>query len=84
MPVMDGYAYADTPHAKTVVDSSFRYGCHDRTPTPQTIDHVQSGWHDDGTRRLVAIVSNWLPIKCGHIMRLTDPACTDCINRTED
>lgn len=83
MPVMDGYAYADTPHERTIVDSSFRYGCHGRMPTPQTVASVQDGWHD-GRRRMIELTSEWLPIKCGHIMRLTDPACTDCINRTED
>jgi len=28
MPVLEGYANADTPHAKTVMAPGWTYGCH--------------------------------------------------------
>lgn len=58
-----------------------KYGCNRPVapvwPEPRG-QHVQDGWNDDGTRRVV-----WLPSKitdedCHHFERLTDTDCAGC------
>ena len=93
MPTMDEY---DVPHEKTVIHSGYLYGCHTTEPDnprgrPNEIT-VQDGYFESGdgefpktrTPKFVKITSEWLPRKCGHILRITDPACTGCTNRTDD
>ena len=46
MPVMPGYAFADTPHEKTVQPTGYRYGCKDTQRGGETIwVFVKVGWN---------------------------------------
>lgn len=82
MPVLEGYVYADTPHEKTVAKAGYVYGCHSSKAGPRGGDreYVASSWSANGSQR---IETSWLPISCGHTLRVTDPACTGCANREE-
>lgn len=91
MPVKEGYAYADTPHEKTVIKPGWLYGCHSSNervrpgPRGQTVQKQdQDGWTIDGRRRMTVTVTEQTPQACGHTLRSTDPACTGCLNRSED
>lgn len=41
----------------------------------------QDGWTEDGRRNMVAGVTEWLPIACGHDLSSTDSACEGCALR---
>jgi hypothetical protein len=81
MPVLEGYVYADTPHEKTVIGASYRYGCHNRERRSSTIHMYQAGWTADGRRNMVPVRSEWLDIPCPHDVRASDPACAGCKHR---
>ena len=84
MPVMPGYANADTPHERTVhlASQGWRYGCHSaRTgamPRGGKTRYLAHPWSGFGGR---PIVTNWLPRSCCHLERATDAACDGCANR---
>ena len=86
MPVMPGYANADTPHEKTVhlTSQGWRYGCHSaRTgtmPRGGQTRYLAHPWSGFGGR---PIVTDWLPRSCCHSERATDAACEGCCNRGE-
>lgn len=96
MPTMEGYEHADIPHEKTVMPVGYLYGCHTTEPdNPRghtTEITGQDGYFDGGdadfpqarTARTIRIVTEWLPVKCGHMYRSTDPACTGCTNRSDE
>lgn len=79
MPVDPNHPYADTPHKKTVQAAGYRYGCHGTQRGGQT-RYTAHPWSANAGRR---IVSDWLPIACGHDMRTTDPACEGCRNQPQ-
>lgn len=96
MPVDPNYIYADQAHEKTVRHAGWTYGCHSSKVGPgprgeaSTIS-VQDGWTEDGRRVMRPHVTEWLtinhegkPMYCGHLMRLTDPQCTGCVNRRDE
>lgn len=84
MPVDPTYAHADTPHEKTIAGPDWRYGCHSRKTGEQQrgkpSTYCASPWAHGGVR----IETDWIPKNCGHTLRGTDPACTGCVNRSED
>ena len=87
MPVMPGYANADTPHEKTVHRDSqgWRYGCHsartvDDRPRGGKTRYLAHPWSGCGGR---LIVTDWLPRSCCHSERTNDAACEGCCNRGE-
>ena len=87
MPVMPGYANADTPHARTVhlASQGWRYGCHsartvDDRPRGGKTRYLAHPWSGCGGR---LIVTYWLPRSCCHSERATDAACEGCANRGE-
>lgn len=67
-----------------------RYGCHSYNVGPgprgaSTTICVQDGWNYNGTRRMIAVTKDWLPMKCGHIEQAglgPDPLCAGCENRS--
>lgn len=59
------------------VSESHRYSCKNKRTDYPSIE-VQDGWNGDGARKMVSHRTDWLPIKCGHSFRSTDPACRDC------
>lgn len=83
MPLMPGYTFADTPHPATVAPAGYRYGCHstrtgDTSPRGGTTKYIAHPWSANAGR---LIVTNWLPIPCGHTTRATDAACEGCANQ---
>lgn len=83
MPVMDGYAFADSPHPSTVQVNGALYGCHsvranDSRPRGRVTDYIARPWSKFGG---VRVTTQWLPIPCGHTTRATDAACAGCQNR---
>lgn len=46
-------------------------------------DMAQDGWTEDGRRIMRAVESTWAEMRCGHNLRVTDPGCTGCANRSE-
>lgn len=85
MPVMPGYANADTPHARTVhlPSQGWRYGCHsartgDTGPRGRQTRYIAQPWSANAGR---LVVTAWLPRACGHDARTTDAACEGCANR---
>lgn len=80
MPVMDGYAHADTPHESTVKPIGTAYSCHSRVtgdgPRGRTTEHIACTWS-----KPVPIRTEWQPRMCGHNFRITDPECTGCSRR---
>lgn len=85
MPLDPNNPHADTPHAKTVhlTSKGWRYGCH----TSHTADGgprgVQTKYfaHPWAYQSAEFVISDWLPIPCGHIERSSDNACEGCANR---
>lgn len=97
MPTMEGYENADVPHEKTVMHDGYLYGCHTTKPDDPRGRTVEHDGHDGyfnasgdadyphtRTPRIVKIVTEWIPKRCGHNFRITDPCCTGCTNRTDD
>ena len=87
MPVMPGYANADTPHAKTVhlASQGWRYGCHstrtgDDKPRGGQTRYLAHPWRYAGP---AVVETDWLPRSCCHSERATDAACEGCVNRGE-
>ena len=87
MPVMPGYANADTPHARTVhlASQGWRYGCHsartgDDGPRGGQTRYIAHPWSANAGR---LIVTYWLPRSGCHSERATDAACEGCANRGE-
>ena len=87
MPVMPGYANADTPHARTVhlASQGWRYGCHssrtgDDKPRGGQTRYIAHPWNANAGR---LIQTDWLPRSCCHSERATDAACEGCANRGE-
>ena len=87
MPVMPGYANADTPHARTVhlASQGWRYGCHstrtgDDKPRGGQTRYFAHSWRYAGP---AVVETGWLDRKCGHTTRATDAACEGCVNRGE-
>ena len=83
MPVMPGYAHADTPHPATIQPAGYRYGCSsartgDTSPRGGTTKHIAHSWSANAGR---LIVTDWLPRPCCHSERATDAACEGCANR---
>ena len=74
---MPGYAFADTPHGKTVQPTGYRYGCKDTQRGGETI-YWAHPWNAMGAE---IITTDWLPLPCGHTTRATDAACEGCANR---
>ena len=86
MPVMPGYLYADTPHEKTVTGADYRYGCHtsltaDGGPRGVRTKYYAHPWSHQHPE---FIVTDWLPMRCGHTTRSSDGACEGCENRREN
>lgn len=79
MPTLEHYAFADTPHERTIQPAGYRYSCHGTRRGGQT-RYIAHPWSANAGR---LVVSDWLPIACGHDMRTTDPACEGCDNRTQ-
>jgi len=83
MPVMPGYANADTPHARTVhlASQGWRYGCHSQHvgsgPRGQQTAYRASPWSQSSRW----VVTDWKPITCGHDMRSSDDCCKGCENQ---
>lgn len=82
MPTLDGYIHADTPHERTVQPAGYRYGCHSAerggaNPRGGQTRHVAHPWSANAVR---LVVTDWLPMPCGHNTRATDPACIGCAN----
>ena len=85
MPVMPGYAFADTPHPATIQPAGYRYGCSsartgDTSPRGGTTKYIAHSWSANAGR---LIVTEWLPRSCCHSERATDAACEGCANRGE-
>ena len=87
MPVMPGYANADTPHARTVhlASQGWRYGCHsartgDYAPRGGQTHYIAHPWSANAGR---LIQTDWLPRSCCHSERENDAACEGCVNRGE-
>lgn len=85
MPVMDGYAFADSPHPSTVQVNGALYGCHssrtnDSRPRGRATYHIAHPWSKFGG---VRVTTRWLDKPCGHGERATDAACEGCVNRGE-
>lgn len=60
------------------ISSTHRYSCHNGD-RPKTVHYeMQDGFTSDGKRNMVDVVTEWLPIACGHTWAETDPNCTDC------
>ena len=85
MPLDPNNPHADTPHDKTVhlASQGWRYGCHsactgDAKPRGGTTKHIAHPWSANAGQ---LVVTNWLPIPCGHTTRATDAACEGCCNR---
>jgi len=67
------------------VSPGHRYGCFNtRRGGPHAAliniepQHIGDGKHVQ-IKRLVT--TNWIDQPCGHDLRMSDPSCTDCINR---
>lgn len=58
-----------------------KYGCYDRPVAYEGQTQAQDGWRADGIRRMKAIPTKWLPIRCGHLTRDTDALCAGCSHR---
>lgn len=83
MPVMPGYTFADTPHPATVAATGYRYGCSstrtgDTSPRGGTTKYIAHPWSANAGD---LVVTDWLPIPCGHTTRATDAACEGCANQ---
>jgi len=61
-------------HESVKIDSSFRYGCHNRKP--YAYSYVASPW---GNNRM--IVNHVMSRECRFDMSLRDPACDGCQHR---
>ena len=86
MPVMPGYANADTPHEKTVhlASRGWRYGCHStRTGTMPRGGQTRYFAHPWRYAGPAVVETEWLDRKCCHSERATDAACEGCVNRGE-
>mgnify|MGYP000964136142 FL=1 len=87
MPLDPNHIHADIPHERTVhlPSQGWRYGCSSaRTgadkPRGGQTRYIAHPWNANAGR---LIVTDWLPVTCGHDLRATDPACADCINRKD-
>ena len=85
MPVMDGYAFADSPHPSTVQVNGALYGCHsartgDDKPRGGQTRYTAHPWSANAGR---LIQTDWLPRSCCHSERATDAGCEGCVNRGE-
>ena len=73
------------------------YGCHsdhtgDEPRGGETAMFAPSGYYTECTERgailrhqkVVPIRTQWLPMACGHSLRITDPSCTGCANRERE
>ncbi len=83
MPVMPGYIHADTPHESTIQAAGYLYGCSsertgDANPRGGTTKYIAHPWSANAGR---LVVTDWLPIPCGHTTSATDAACAGCQNR---
>lgn len=58
------------------MDSSKRYGCHNRKPFKKFMK-VQSGWIDETTRRMKSIPFR-MSTECEYDLKTTDERCKDC------
>lgn len=61
-------------HEKVKIDSSFRYGCHNRKPFQDS--YVAAPWGN--SRQIVKFV---MSRECRFDMSLRDPACEGCKHR---
>jgi hypothetical protein len=75
------------------VSPGHRYGCHNLVRGGKNSAILTSGVADLPSRiagkveriQIVeTVVTEWMERKCGHDMRISDPSCTDCINREFD
>jgi hypothetical protein len=61
------------------------YSCHNKDAKAETKHTAQDGWNDDGTRKMVEVVSTWLEdtggSRCGHIGSAEDSRCIGCEHR---
>ena len=85
MPVMPGYANADTPHPATIQPAGYRYGCSsvrtgDDKPRGGQTRYLAHPWRYAGP---AVVETEWLPRSCCHSERATDAACEGCANRGE-
>ena len=85
MPVMPGYANADTPHPATIQPAGYRYGCSsartgDDRPRGGQTRYIAHPWNANAGR---LIQTDWLPRSCCHSERAADAACEGCANRGE-
>ena len=76
------------------ISPGHRNGCHSQFtgerkrggPNKAMLNTERVNLHGPGklvemAQRVEPVTTNWLPIPCGHDLRLTDPACQDCVNR---
>jgi hypothetical protein len=83
MPTLDNYAFADTPHERTIQPAGYRYGCSsartgDDKPRGGQTRYIAHPWSANAGR---LIVTDWLPRSCCHSERATDAACEGCANQ---
>ena len=88
MPLDPNHIHAEVPHERTVhlPSQGWRYGCHTSLTADGGPRGVQTKYyaHPWSHQHPEFIVTDWLPMRCGHTTRSSDVACEGCTNRKEN
>lgn len=77
MPTNPNHPYVDVAHPRTVKGADFRYSCIN-TERGGVTKYLAHPWSANAGR---LVVTQWLPMACGHDGRKIDSGCAGCKNR---